>query len=66
MIHRCVQGKSLDCHKHHGFWVCSSGLVAARKDVAGLASNSRLPAKRGWQKRWETRKEWPENSARIL
>src|ERR1035437_6504078 len=27
MIHRCVQGKSLDCHKHHGFWVCSSGLV---------------------------------------
>jgi hypothetical protein len=34
-------------------------------DSAAPAS-IRLSAKRGWQKRWETRKEWLKKSARIL
>jgi hypothetical protein len=37
-----------------------------RSNVARAASTSGFLAKRGWQGRWETRKEWREKTRRIL
>jgi hypothetical protein len=38
MIQRCVQGKSLDRHKHHGFWTRSIALTRGAKEVARAVS----------------------------
>jgi len=47
MIQRCVQGKFLDSHKHHGFWTRSS--VSPRHRKRCLGGEPRVPCKAGWQ-----------------
>jgi hypothetical protein len=64
IICRCARGKSLDCHKHHGF---RTRPTAARGKVLDLPMRQAVRAsrQRGRRRRWETREEWQKNP-RIL
>ena len=66
MIQRCVQGKSLDCHKHHGFWTYSSELAKGTKRRCPCGQHFWVPCKAGLAKTvGDEERMARKNSARI-
>jgi hypothetical protein len=63
-LNRCVQGRSLDSHRHHGFWTRPRYCV--RQSFLPMCARLRVPRKAGLATAVGDEETWERNSARIL